>query len=92
MGIKVYLSTAFYLITDEQSEIANLNIKKHFCNSVNCQQNNRLEELTIIKFTANNNKSVFTKLFLFFAIRTLYLSISFNIVKLSNIKTSEQIL
>lgn len=45
----------------------------------------------MVKFTANNNSSVFTKLFLFFVLRGLYLYISFDIIDLLDTRTQEWI-
>lgn len=45
----------------------------------------------MIEFAANNNKSTFTKLFLFFAFKGLYSHLSFDIVNISNANTYKQI-
>lgn len=43
------------------------------------------------KFAANNNKSVFIKLFPFFVFKGLNFYISFDIVDVSNVSTYKQI-
>lgn len=45
----------------------------------------------MIKFVANNNKFIFTKLFLFFALRNLYLYINFGIINFLYTTTCKQI-
>ena len=45
----------------------------------------------MVKFAANNNKSTFTKLSPFFAIKDFYPRMSFDIVDHSNTNTYEQI-
>lgn len=45
----------------------------------------------MVKFTANNNSSVFTKLFLFFVLRGLHLYISFDIIDLLDTRTQKWI-
>lgn len=51
-------------------------MEKHFHIFVNYQQDDQADKLSIIEFIANKNNSAFIKLFLFFALRSLYLRIS----------------
>lgn len=69
--------------TDRQIEIANQEIEKHFCIFVNYPQDDLSEKLPIAEFATNNNKWIFKKLSSFFALKSLYLYMSFNIVDLS---------
>lgn len=48
-------------------------------------------KIVIIKFTINNNKSVYIKFFLFFTIQNLHSSISFDIIELFYTSTCQQI-
>ena len=43
------------------------------------------------KFSANNNVSVFTKVYLFYAIKDLYLYIDFNIIRNISIFLSKKL-
>lgn len=90
-GIKANLSTDFYLKIYRQSKIANQEIEKYLHIFVNYQLNNWLEILVMVEFVANNNKSAFFKLSIFFGTKNLHFRISFDIVKFSNISTCEQI-
>ena len=91
MGIKVYLSIAFHLETDGQSEIANQEMEKHLQTFVNYQQDNWSEKPAMAEFAANNNESASTKLSPFFASKGLHPRMSFDIVDLSNANTRERI-
>ena len=66
-------------------------MERHFYTLVNYQQDNWPGKLAIAKFTANNNKSNFTKLFLFFATKGFYLYMSFDKVEPSNASSCKQI-
>lgn len=78
--------------TNSKSEIVNQQIERYICIFTNFYpQNNWLEKLVIAAFTADNNKSVIIKLYSFFAIKNLYVCISFNIIKPSNASICEQI-
>ena len=66
-------------------------MEKHLCTFVNYQQDNWTDKLLIAEFTANNNDSLSTKFFLFFALKSLYLWISFDIINFLDITIYEQI-
>ena len=66
-------------------------MKKHLCTFVNYQQDNWSDKLPMVEFAANNNNSVSTRLFPFFASKGLYPWISFDVVDLSDITICEQI-
>lgn len=92
LSIKVNLSLAFYAETNRQSEITNQEIERHICTFVNYWYDNWLSKLAIAEFIANNNKSTFIKLSLFFVTKSLYPFISFDLVELFNTSTCGQIL
>ena len=92
LSIKVNLYITFYLKIDEQSEIVNQETNRHLCTFVNYQQDDWSEKLVIAEFAANNNESVSTKPFLFFATRGLHPYISFDKVGLYNASTCKRIL
>lgn len=69
----------------------NLKIEKYFRIYVNYQKDNLLKKLAMTKFTTNNNKLTFIKLFSFFVFKDKYLYISFNIIDLFNISIFEYI-
>lgn len=66
--------------------------KNHdFWTFVNYEQDNWSEKLAMAKIITINNISVSTKPLSFFALKRLYLSIKFNIVKLFNTSIYKQI-
>ena len=91
LGIKANLSILFHPKTDEQSEIANQEIKSYLYTFVNYQQDDWSEKFAIAKFAANNNVLASTKLFPFFVTKSLYPNMSFDIIELSNTNICEQI-
>ena len=66
-------------------------MERHLCTFVNYQQDDWLGKLTMAKFAANNNESVFTKLSLFFATKGLHPRMSFDRVELLDTSTCKQI-
>lgn len=64
---------------------------RHFCTFVNNQQDDWLDKLFIAEFIANNNNFAFIKLSSFFALRGLYLCISFDVIDFSNITICKEI-
>lgn len=66
-------------------------IMRHLYIFVNYQQDNYTNKLPMAEFAINNNISISIKLFPFFASRTLYLRISFDIINLLDITTREKI-
>lgn len=66
--------------------------KFFFWNFVNYGFENSLKNLIIAKFVYNNNKSAFIKLSWFFTGKKLHFCKKLNVVQLSNINTSQQIL
>lgn len=69
----------------------NQEIEKHFRIFVNYDKNNWADKLPIVKFAANNNNSTFISLSPFFALKGLYLRISFDIIDFSNITIYKRI-
>lgn len=91
MNIKGYFSIVFYLEIDKQNKIANQKIKKHLYIFVSYKQNDWLKKVAMIKFVANNNKLVFIYLFSFFASKSLYSYMSYNIINFFNANICNQI-
>ena len=92
LSIKANLSTLFHLAIYEQSKIANQEMERYICSFINNQQDDLLKKLAIAEFVAHNNISASTKLSLFFATKSLYPYISFDIVELSNASAYKEIL
>jgi hypothetical protein len=65
LKINVKLSIAFHSKTDDQSEIANQEIKRYLRNYCNYQQNDWFDWLSMTEFASNVVISVSTKLFVF---------------------------
>ncbi len=59
------MSTTFHSKTDDQSEIANQEMKRYLRNYCNYQQNDWFEWLSIIEFASNAITSTFIELFVF---------------------------
>lgn len=90
-NIKVNLYITVDLKTILHNEIFNLKMWRYFYIVINLWEDKLLGRLAIAKFAANNNQLVFTKLFRFFAIKSLHCYISFDKVKLSITRICEQI-
>ena len=91
MGIKVHLSTAFYLETNRHSEIANQKIERYFYTFINYYHDDWSKKLAMTKFAANKNELASTKLSPFFVFQNLHPRISFDIVDFFNVNISKQI-
>jgi hypothetical protein len=65
LKIDVKLSIAFHSETNDQSEIANQEMKRYLQNYCNYQQDDWSEWLSMTKFVSNAITSTFTKLFVF---------------------------
>jgi uncharacterized ubiquitin-like protein YukD len=65
LKIDVKLSTAFHFETNDQSEIANQEMKRYLRNYCNYQQNDWSEWLFMIEFVSNAITSTFIELFAF---------------------------
>ena len=82
---------AFHLKTDNQSKIANQEMKRHLQAYVNYFQNNWIDLLPMAEFVANANPSVSTKIPLFQATRGYVSRISFDPVDLLEKLTRKQL-
>jgi hypothetical protein len=65
LKIDVKLSTTFHSKTDDQSEIANQEIKRYLRNYCNYQQNDWFEWLFMTEFASNTIMTAFIELFVF---------------------------
>jgi hypothetical protein len=65
LKMNVKLSTAFHSETNDQSEIANQEMKRYLRSYCNYQQNDWLNWLSMIEFAFNAITSTFTELFAF---------------------------
>jgi hypothetical protein len=65
LKINIKLSTAFHSETNEQSEIANQEMKRYLRSYCNYQQNDWSDWLSMIEFVFNAAISAFTELFAF---------------------------
>ena len=92
LNIVSKLSTAFHLEIDDQSEIANQEMKRYIRTFCNHHQNNWDEILSMTEFAANECHSITTEVFSFLATKGFNLRMSFDIVDLSAIITRERIL
>lgn len=81
-GIIIYISTAFWLETNEKSEIANQEIERLFCTLVNDQPDDWSEKSVITELVTNNNKSASIKLSPIFVIQGFHSRMSFDIADL----------
>jgi hypothetical protein len=80
LKIDVKLSTAFHSETDDQSEIANQEMKRYLRNYCNYQQNDWSEWLFMTEFAFNAAISVFTELFAFMTNYEFESRMSFDLV------------
>ncbi len=65
LKINIKLSTAFHFETDDQSEIANQEMKRYLRSYCNYQQNDWSDWLSMIEFVSNAATSIFIELFVF---------------------------
>ena len=83
-GVRANLSTSFDSELEGQSEIANQEIKRHFCIFVNYKQDDCSLKLAMAEFIVNNNVSISSsiKLSSLFPTKSSHPRISFDIVEL----------
>ena len=91
LGIKAKLSIAFHLETDDQSENANQEAKRHLQSYVNHFQDDWVQLLPIGEFSANVNVSAMTKVPLFLATKGYNPRMSFDPMNLLANLTREKI-
>jgi ribosomal protein L11 len=90
LKINLKLSTAFYLETNEQSEIANQEIKKYLRNYCNYQQDDWSNWLSMIEFIFNATIFAFTELFAFMTNYEFESRMSFDSFTKNNSKSTKK--